>query len=468
MSAALARPEDIPADQTLVYNHVAGVGGDPNSEPTKTPTAPIACSSVRPNVPADPADRDASGGTVGGDPNIRSGQSALESHSGCAAAEQSPHPASALASPNAAAPGGAPNGDGHTTAGTQTGRAVAPTSPDPAKVPVAPILPPAGPGTLTPEQAKGAAYAIEPLPARAPLPPAPTIGEPPSMPGASVLAETNRPRGPAIEVTTTIVPSLSLADPLLALAADVLDDLERVRVANENRLRQLTRSEEDSDGELRGFGFPADFPEVVRFAAVVEALAASEHQAQLNLKRILRKHPLGPWVGRTVGVGEKQAARLFAAIGDPYWNAKYDRPRTVSELRSYCGWGDARAQVRRKGQKNRWSDTAKKRAWVIAQSCVKQLRKPCHKPDGRSWAEHVDGCACSPYRLVYDDCRRKYAGTVHDIECVRCGPSGAPAQPGSPRAPGHQEAMAYRAVAKEVLKDLWREAKRIHQQHDPD
>lgn len=232
-----------------------------------------------------------------------------------------------------------------------------------------------------------------------------------------------------------------LTDPLLALAADVLDDLESVRISNENRLRQLTRTEEDSDGEERGFGLTLDHPDVARLAALVNELKKAEHQAELNLGRHVRKHPLGPWVKQAHGVGEKQGARLLAAIGDPYWNDMHDRPRTVSELWSYCGFGDASRQVRRKGQKANWNDTAKKRAWLVAASIVK---------------------AGGPYREVYDKTRAKYEYAVHMAPCVRCGPSGHPAQPGSPVSAGHQHARALRAVAKEVLRDLWREAERLH------
>jgi hypothetical protein len=233
-----------------------------------------------------------------------------------------------------------------------------------------------------------------------------------------------------------------LADPFLALAADVLDDLERVRIANENRLRQLTRTEEDSDGEERGFGLTEDHPDVARLAALVKALADAEHQAELNLKRQLRKHPLGPWVKQAHGVGEKQAARLLATIGDPYWNDLHERPRLVSELWSYCGYGDAARQVRQRGVKSNWSDDAKKRAHLVAKSIVK---------------------AGGPYREVYDAAREKYDGAVHATECKRCGPSGKPAQPGSGLSLGHQHGRALRAVCKEVLRDLWREAKRLHE-----
>ena len=150
-----------------------------------------------------------------------------------------------------------------------------------------------------------------------------------------------RDQVPPAQATNGLAPMWSspgLADPLLALAADILDDLERVRISNENRLRQLTRDQADSDGIERGFGLDVTHPDVARLAALVQMLGDAEHQATLNLQRIMRKHPLGPWVRNTKGIGEKQGARLIAAIGDPYWNTLHDRPRTVSELWAYCGY----------------------------------------------------------------------------------------------------------------------------------
>jgi hypothetical protein len=266
--------------------------------------------------------------------------------------------------------------------------------------------------------------------------------------------------------------------PLLALLADVLDDLERTRIANENRLRQLTRNEPDKDGEERGFGLTLDQPQVAALADVVTALGKLEHQSTLNLQRAVRKHPLGPWVKATVGVGEKQGGRLLAAIGDPYWNTLHDRPRLVSELWAYCGLhvhpaahsaADAHAvsggggkqgdpghhglaaqrttagvaPTRARGQRANWSTVAKTRAYLVAESCIKQAR--------------------SPYRAVYDNGRTKYADAVHQTPCKRCGPSGKPAATGTPISAGHQHARAMRLVMKEILKDLWRESKRIHE-----
>lgn len=265
--------------------------------------------------------------------------------------------------------------------------------------------------------------------------------------------------------------SLLLADPFLRLAADVLDDLETVHTANANRLRQLTRDEPDEDGLIRGFGLPDNHPDVVRLAALVDALDASTKKATSNLESLMKRHPLGPWVQAQRGVGLKTGARLLAAIGDPYWHDAEDRPRLVSELWSYSGYGDAAAQVRRRGHKANWSAEAKMRTFLIAESCVKTLRKPCHTitDDKGAYlsAVHVDDCACGTYRRVYDDARAKYAGSTHPRECDRCtGKGQPPAHIGSPRKAAHIQAIAYRAVSKRILRDLWCEARRLHELHD--
>ncbi len=305
--------------------------------------------------------------------------------------------------------------------------------------------------------------------------PMPTVAPPVriNLPARAIPAATPRSDPPA----------QGMYDPMLALLADVLDDLERTRIANENRLRQLTRDEDDSDGINRGFGLTADQPQVASVLSLVNGLAAMEHQATLALQRAVRQHPLGGWIRTTAGVGEKQGARLLAAIGDPYWNSLHNRPRTVSELWAFSGYHVLRtgqllfdthmsdvgagqrsgggdigqvgrddheaavgvAPTRARGQRANWSPTAKMRAYLVAEACMK--------------------CRQSPYRAVYDDTRLKYADAIHNVECRRCGPSGKPASVGSPLSDGHKHARALRAVAKEVLRDLWRESKRIHDEN---
>lgn len=231
----------------------------------------------------------------------------------------------------------------------------------------------------------------------------------------------------------------------LALTAEFLSDLERVRIANDNRIRALR--------DDLGAGNEREAQTSIHLA---EVFAAAEHAVELDLKRILRQTDLGAFVQQTVGLGEKQVARLLGAIGHPRW--RYDNktdewhPRTVGQLRSYCGYDvvpaggqatpDAQgirapgiAPTRRRGQQAAYNTEARTRAFLIAESCVKQRH--------------------SPYRKVYDDGRAKYAEAVHKIDCVRCGPSGHPAKVGSPLSDGHKHARALRLVAKTVLKDLW-------------
>lgn len=357
-----------------------------------------------------------------------------------------------------------------------------------------------------------------------------------------------------------LIPSVfapRLVDPLLALLAETLDDLERTRIANENRFRHLTRDVDDSDGERRGLGLSVADAPVAAVAAIVESLSGLEKDATKQLQKALRRHPLGPWVKGQKGVGDKQAARLLAAIGDPYFNDLHGRPRTVSELWAYCGlhvlpvghrgreihtcsadgdsnfwtgqeragthigcagpelnhpsgqsscvsqdalapgasdahlgqrvratqsavvgvgqagsdpnhssvgtqiWSAGVAPTRARGQRSNWSATAKMRAFLIAEACIKQLGADC-KALGDN--QHTEGCACGGYRKVYDAGRIKYADALHPVDCRRCGPAGKPAPAGTPLSAGHQHARAMRLVMKELLRDLWIQARAIHEE----
>lgn len=246
-----------------------------------------------------------------------------------------------------------------------------------------------------------------------------------------------------------------LRDPALALAADVVDDLERVKIANQNRLRTLTAQDE------YGHGMSVDHPDVKRLAALVKALEDAEHQATLNLARVMRHHPLGEWVKNSKGVGEKQAARLLASIGDPYWNDLHSRPRRLRELYAFCGMsvvgtgtnrscdsqsacGAGSAPTKVRGERVTWNPDARMRLWLIASKTV--------------MVGHG-----GPYRAIYDEGRLKYADAVHAEECKRCGPKGKPAQPDSPLSAAHQHARAIRLIAKAILRDLWTAAKNIHE-----
>jgi hypothetical protein len=265
--------------------------------------------------------------------------------------------------------------------------------------------------------------------------------------------------------------------------AELLNDLEGLRKANVNRLEVMTRVGLDKDGKNRGWGMTEDDPVVVQVRKIVDALTKVEDTAQRNLEKILKASPLGPWVVAQRGLGPKTIARLLASVGDPFWNDLHERPRTVSELWAYTGYDPGQKQ-RTKGVKVNWSPTAKMRLHNIIEPIKRMISAPCYviythkttgepvrKKDGDTAAPgpylravHIEGeCTCSPYRVLWDEARDKYKDSIHPADCVRCGPAGKPALAGSVRSAAHQQAMADRLVKKAILKDLWREAKRLHE-----
>lgn len=245
---------------------------------------------------------------------------------------------------------------------------------------------------------------------------------------------------------------------LLPIASDTLDDVEEIRIRLENRIRSLTRTEPDSDGATPGPMLDEEHPDVARLLAMLENVQAQEHDAELYLRTIFRRHPLYAWAKAQKGIGEKQGARLLAAIGDPFMRPEIEtedgiteeaRPRRgPDELKAYCGMDvrDGQAPIRRRGVKANWNAKARMRLYLVAASCVKTG-------------------AGGHYRHVYDLARKQYDEATHSLPCVRCGPSGKPAKIGSPLNPGHQHARALRKISQTILKDLFQESRRIYEQN---
>jgi hypothetical protein len=205
---------------------------------------------------------------------------------------------------------------------------------------------------------------------------------------------------------------------------ELLDDLEQIRIANGNRVGAMER----------------EFGDAFGLDAIQAHLTATEHQAELELVRLWRKHPLAPWAKTYRGLGEKSVARLIACIGDPA-----DRPN-VAKLWAYCGHGDPARSKKRKGMSQaelfkQGNPRAKRQVWLIAKSLLQ--------------ADNRD---------VYDAARLRYQDAVHEAACPQCGPQGNPALPGSPLSKGHQHARAMRATGKAFLIDLWVASRELHAQ----
>lgn len=257
----------------------------------------------------------------------------------------------------------------------------------------------------------------------------------------------------------------SLRSPAIGVTCTLLDTMEDIRKATQNRVTIMTH-----DAALNaGWGLPRDHPAVVFIDEKFTALQELENQVTRRLEKLVKAHPLGPWIEAQRGIGLKQGGRLLAATGDPYWRDETETleagPRTVRQLWAYCGLhldDDGFSIRRQKGQKSNWNATSKMRIYNVAAQTVKMLRAPCVVLEGDRHVTHGEDCTCGPWRQMYDQRRWHTLERTHARPCVRCGPSGNPAAVGSPWSDAHKHADAIRVVGKGILKGLWVQARELH------
>lgn len=239
-----------------------------------------------------------------------------------------------------------------------------------------------------------------------------------------------------------------IADPMLFTLAQTLQDYETLRIAEEHRLRIFSTPSDvpDEDGVCRGFGYAEDSNEVQVVKGLIDPLKDLEHRTVLSLQKRMRVNPIWPYFKDVKGVGEKTLARLMACIGDPYLRPLDDgsyEPRTVSQLWAYCGMhtiankdGEIVAAKRMKGVQANWNTEAKTRLFLLSQNLLRQgIRKD---KDGNQYA-------VTEYGQLYLD-RRAHTAVTHPEW-----------------NPGHGLNDALRIMGKELLKQLWRAAREIHE-----
>ncbi len=270
--------------------------------------------------------------------------------------------------------------------------------------------------------------------------------------GPSSIPPTPAPESEATHNPQSIEPTPPV-DPVLFTIRQLgrtLDDIERLRIMNGNRV---------GAGQRSGIELPW-------MDAISAQLDALEHSVELELKRAWRKHPLAPWAKAIPGAGEVLMARLIAEIGaaridkdtGEIRRAPIDAPNP-GKLLAYCGHGDpARSGAIPKGATQeelfkRGSPAAKKATWKLAYQFMRTVGSDATKPSDSN--VQTRRSPRSPYRDIYDERKADTVGRLHEKACKRCGPAGKPALPGSPWSDAHRHADALRIVGKRFLIDLW-------------
>lgn len=218
----------------------------------------------------------------------------------------------------------------------------------------------------------------------------------------------------------------------LLLAVQTYKATQQLRIATSNRIGAVTREAEKAG---------VTPPDLRFYDAQLKTLLSVEGKLGRHVQKLMREHPLYPWVQARHGIGVLGLARFLGSVYTVSWNTLENRPRRgPAELWAYCGFKPG--QRHRKGQRSNWSTEAKIAALSLAEGCVKAGPR-------------------SPYEPVYRAYRERYADRLHTEPCAPCGAKGKPAQIGTPLRPGHQQAMAIRATAKRILRDLFIEADRL-------
>ena len=222
----------------------------------------------------------------------------------------------------------------------------------------------------------------------------------------------------------------------LRLCAELFNRLQTTRIAMGNMLTH-------TDSDL--------------FAPMFADMMAAEKKARKHLRDCYRRvvpPSLRQMQINSRGLGEDMFARILGHLGDPYvaiphwWLGKGDdrvlmqgEPyvRTIGQLWQYAGHGAPSRRTKNMSAEALaalGSPMVKKLIYMQADCCVK-----------------VKGGG--PYRDIYDEAKAAAEDNVHSVECVRCGPSGKPKQPGTPWSKGHKHAHALRIVGKHILRDMW-------------
>ena len=286
---------------------------------------------------------------------------------------------------------------------------------------------------------------------------------------------------------------------VLRVWAETYHDTQQARIAFQNRV-------------LRAPVFPDLFQE-----ELTSALDKEHHLGLMLARQFRRTVPPGvrEWQKSSVGIGEHLLARLVGHLGHPriatpaHWEGAgsnrhlvRDEPfeRRVSDLWQYCGHGRSG-----RPQKGMSADELAALGDPSLKMLVRLLAGSSVKEPGRRVADllavrpnaspcptqfpveqppfpvvpnaHRDpGCVADsgglsstvstpselapnvslalwPYRRIYEARRLATVGRIHAEPCVRCGPSGKPAMPGSKWSDGHAHSDALRIVGKDILRD---------------
>lgn len=175
-----------------------------------------------------------------------------------------------------------------------------------------------------------------------------------------------------------------MANPDLIISADfrlqvaVLRHLEKTRVGITNRLFSLTEFPRRKDW---GLHLPETHPDVMLIKELLELVSGREEETIAALSARYQQTELHEWSKQFKGLGPgKLMARLLGEIGDPYVRAD-GTTRSFSQLRSLAGVSvvDGKAPRHSAGEQSGFRPGARVRLWLVTDQLIKQHANPYHE-----------------------------------------------------------------------------------------
>lgn len=220
-------------------------------------------------------------------------------------------------------------------------------------------------------------------------------------------------------------------------------DLQAERISAGNRVAAMQRD-----------GVAADT--IKRSGAIVPALKAIEADIDADIRRVIRLHPLAPWIMAQRGIGMPTFASLLGVTGD------IGRFSTVSKLWKYLGLHvtpEGLAPKKKKGEGWTHTDCQHDHLTTCPAACTTNHHPNCapgvsgtaYSPRGRTIAcFHIGEMGIGhqpkgsgPYRAAYDAKKAYYEDQREEWPQIR----------------RHKAALRY--ATKCFIRDLWREWMRV-------
>lgn len=211
-------------------------------------------------------------------------------------------------------------------------------------------------------------------------------------------------------------------------------DLQKERISAGNRVAAMQRD-----------GIHPDH--LARAAVIVAGLEQIERTIEADIRAVIRKHPLAPWITAQRGIGLATFANLLGVAGP------LDRFETVSKLWKYLGLHvtpDGTAPKRKAGESWTHTDCKHEHLTTCKPTCTTNHHPNCalgvpgtaYSPKGRTVCYMLGEAIVKvggdgPYRRAYDAKKAYYEAQRPDWPQIR----------------RHKAAMRY--AVKCFIRDLW-------------